>query len=170
MHDLLYADIRNTIQRVHKSRLCCVSNLNDGPDGCGLKSSKKTNTHCRRRDWCCCCADKGDSENLMDGWVRGLRPSQQYFSHIGTMEGWTWKALCNEAPFRFGQNLACSGIPTTDPLVRSRERCHADASVKIGDAQNWWWGCRQTNRSNKAIFIAQDDSMGQHTVSRKTRW
>ena len=23
----------------------------------------------------------------MDGWVRGLRPFQQYFSHIGTMEG-----------------------------------------------------------------------------------
>ena len=24
------------------------------------------------------------------------------------MEGWTWKALCNEAPFRFGKNLASS--------------------------------------------------------------
>ena len=26
----------------------------------------------------------------------GVRPFQQYFSHIGTMEG--WKALYNEAP------------------------------------------------------------------------
>ena len=30
------------------------------------------------------------------------------------MEGWTWKALCNEAPFRFGKNLASSGIRTRD--------------------------------------------------------
>ena len=28
-----------------------------------------------------------------------VSPFQQYFSHIGTMEGWTWKALCNETPF-----------------------------------------------------------------------
>ena len=33
------------------------------------------------------------------------------------MEGWTWKALCNEAPFRFGKNLASSGIRTRDPKV-----------------------------------------------------
>ena len=31
------------------------------------------------------------------------------------MEGWTWKALYNEAPFRFGKNLASSGIRTRDP-------------------------------------------------------
>ena len=31
------------------------------------------------------------------------------------MEGWTWKALCNEAPFRFGKNLASSGIRTRTP-------------------------------------------------------
>ena len=47
------------------------------------------------------------------------------------MEGWTWKALCNEAPFRFGKNLASSGIRTRDPVIRSRERLplgHVDAS------------------------------------------
>ena len=33
------------------------------------------------------------------------------------MEGWTWKALCNEAPFRFGKNLASSGIRTRDPMI-----------------------------------------------------
>ena len=44
------------------------------------------------------------------------------FSHFETMEGWTWKALCNEAPFRFGKNLASSGIRTRDPVIRSRER------------------------------------------------
>ena len=50
--------------------------------------------------------------NQMDGWVRVLHPFQQYFSHFEAMEGWTWKALCNEAPFRFGKNLASSGIRT----------------------------------------------------------
>ena len=43
------------------------------------------------------------------------------------MEGWTWKALYNEVPFRFGKNLASSGIRTRDPVNRSRES-HADAS------------------------------------------
>ena len=28
-----------------------------------------------------------------------VSPFQQYFSHIVTMEWWTWKALCNETPF-----------------------------------------------------------------------
>ena len=51
-----------------------------------------------------------------------LCPFQQYFSHIGTMEGWTWKAMCNEAPFRFGENLASSGNQTRNPVIRSRKR------------------------------------------------
>ena len=42
-----------------------------------------------------------------------LRSFQQYFSHIGTMEGWTWNALCNEAPFRLGKNLASRFEPST---------------------------------------------------------
>ena len=37
------------------------------------------------------------------------------------MEGWTWKALCNEMPFRFGKNLASSRIRTRDPVIRSRD-------------------------------------------------
>ena len=45
-----------------------------------------------------------------------LSPFQQYFSRIGTIEGWTWKALCNEAPFRFGKVLASSWIRTCDPM------------------------------------------------------
>ena len=28
---------------------------------------------------------------------------------------WTWKALCNETPFRFGKNLDSTGIRTRDP-------------------------------------------------------
>ena len=28
----------------------------------------------------------------------------------------------NEAPFKFGKNLASSGIRTRDPMIRSRER------------------------------------------------
>ena len=47
---------------------------------------------------------------------------QQYFSHFEMMEGWTWKALCNEAPFRFGNNLASSEIRTRNPVIRSGER------------------------------------------------
>ena len=59
----------------------------------------------------------------VDGWMsKGFTSLQQYFSHFETMEGWTWKALCNEAPFRFGKNLASSGIRTRDPVIRSRER------------------------------------------------
>ena len=51
-----------------------------------------------------------------DGWMSlGFTSLQQYFSHFETIEGWTWKALCNEAPFRFGKNRASSGIRTCDP-------------------------------------------------------
>ena len=32
------------------------------------------------------------------------------------------KALCNEAPLRFGKNLASSGFRTRDHVIRSRER------------------------------------------------
>ena len=49
-----------------------------------------------------------------------LRPFQQYFSRIETIEGWTRKALCNEAPFRFGKVLASSWIRTRDSVIRSR--------------------------------------------------
>ena len=50
----------------------------------------------------------------MDGWVKVLHPFQQYFNHFEMMEGWTWKAVCNEVPFRFGKNIASSGIGTRD--------------------------------------------------------
>ena len=33
------------------------------------------------------------------------------------MEGWTWKALCNEAPFKFEKNLASGWIRTHDPKL-----------------------------------------------------
>ena len=33
------------------------------------------------------------------------------------MEMWKWKALCNEAPFRFEKNLA--SIRTRDPVIRN---------------------------------------------------
>ena len=56
-----------------------------------------------------------------------LHPFQQYFSHIGTMVGWIWKALCNEAPIRLGKNLAWNGIRTRCPVDRSREHV-----LKIG--------------------------------------
>ena len=50
-----------------------------------------------------------------------LHPFQQYFSHIRMMEGWTWRGLCNEAPFRFGNNLTSNRIRTRDPVIRSQE-------------------------------------------------
>ena len=62
------------------------------------------------------------SSQFMDGWFAVSHPIQQYFSHIRTMEGRTWGALCNEAPFRLGPNLASSGIRTRHPVIRSRER------------------------------------------------
>ena len=61
------------------------------------------------------------------------------FSHFGTMEGWPWKALCNEAPFRFGKNLASSAIRTRDPwseVGSANPLGHADASPQH-------WGDRQ---------------------------
>ena len=42
-------------------------------------------------------------------------------------------------------------------------------TVKIRDAENWWRGCRETNRLNKALIIAQDGSIRQHSVSGKAR-
>ena len=35
--------------------------------------------------------------------------------------------------------------------------------VKIGDAENWCRGYRETNRSNKALIIAQDGSIRQQS-------
>ena len=52
---------------------------------------------------------------FMDGWFAILRP-------IRMTEGWTWQALCNDVPFRFGKNLTSSGIRTRYPVIRSRER------------------------------------------------
>ena len=49
-----------------------------------------------------------------------LSPFQQYFNRIGTIEGWTWKALCNEVLFRFWKILASSWIWTRDSVIRSR--------------------------------------------------
>ena len=54
-------------------------------------------------------------------WFWALRPLQQHFSHSRTMDGWAWRALCNGTPFRFGKNLASSGIRTRDLVIRSRE-------------------------------------------------
>ena len=60
-------------------------------------------------------------------WVRVLTSLQQYYSLIGTMEGWTWRALCSEVSFRFGKNLASSGIWTSGPksgtLTAQPRRC-----------------------------------------------
>ena len=58
-----------------------------------------------------------------------LRPFQQYFSHIGTMDGRTWKALCNEVPSMFGKNLSSSGIRTRDPVIRSWDRSEAKSEA-----------------------------------------
>ena len=58
-----------------------------------------------------------------------LRPFQQYFSHIGTMEGRTWKALCNEVLSVFGKNLSSSGIRTRDPVIRSWDRSEAKSEA-----------------------------------------
>ena len=55
---------------------------------------------------------------------KGFMSLQQYFSHFETMEGWTCKVLCNEAPF---EDLA-SGQGQTSPgdkvLMSTETSCH----------------------------------------------
>ena len=41
------------------------------------------------------------------------------------------KALCSEAPFRFGKKLSSSGIRTREPLIRYQER------LPLGHAVAW---------------------------------
>ena len=67
----------------------------------------------------------------MDGWVRvlGFTSLQQYFSHFETMEGWTWKALCNEANPR-SRDLK-SGALTARPRGRFTTNEILDFSKKI---------------------------------------
>ena len=84
----------------------------------------------------------------MDGWIGVLRAFQQYFSHIRTMEGWTWKAMHNEVPFRFGKNLAtpwskvgstnCSATRTL-PQYRGQETvpCGGFKLVKLYFCSLW---------------------------------
>lgn len=38
-----------------------------------------------------------------------LHPFQQYYRHIRMMGHWLWKALCNEVPFKLGQNTTIAG-------------------------------------------------------------
>ena len=60
--------------------------------------------------------------HIMIGWLSiALHPYLQYFSHIRTMDKWSWLALCNEAPFRLKKNLAARGIQTEDTVIGSRE-------------------------------------------------
>ena len=74
---------------------------------------------------CICTLEKMRSQIWWMDEFGILRPFQQYFSHIGTMEGRTWKALCNEVPSMFGKNLSSSGIRTRDPVIRSWDRSEA---------------------------------------------
>ena len=55
------------------------------------------------------------------------------------MEGWIWKALCNEAPFRFGKNLASSRIRTCNPWseVGSANRS-ATRTFHCVWTSKWW--------------------------------
>ena len=55
----------------------------------------------------------------MDEWVAVLSISTIFQSYQD--DGWSWKALCNEAPFRFGQNLTSNGILTWDTVIWNRE-------------------------------------------------
>ena len=81
----------------------------------------------------------------MEGWVTVLHPFQQYFSHIRMMEGWTWRALCNETPFRFAKNLASSKIRTWDTVIHSWNLlrfsdCYSENyrnDLKFSDRQFW---------------------------------
>ena len=66
---------------------------------------------------------------------RVLHPFQQYFSHFEMIEGWKWKALCNEAPFRFGKNLASSIIRTRNHMIWSQvpiKDCNGNFFISSG--------------------------------------
>ena len=78
---------------------------------------------------CICTLEKMRSQIWWMDEFGILRPFQQYFSHIGTMEGRTWKALCNEVPSMFGKNLSSSGIRTRDPVIRSWDRSEAKSEA-----------------------------------------
>ena len=85
------------------------------------------------------------------------------------MEGWTWKALCNEVTFRFGKNLASSGIGTRDPVIRSRELGNADASDL--KARTWTHSrsrCR-TDCAARLVF-AHTRKTYDHYMTKPTKW
>ena len=72
--------------------------------------------------------------HLSSRWIDELGvlcPFQQFFSHIGTMERWMWKALCNDAQFRFGKNLVSNGIQTQDPMIWSE--CFSVFKMKLDE-------------------------------------
>ena len=62
--------------------------------------------------------------NTKDGWMDelGFYITSTLFQSLQDDGRMNMKALCNEAPFRFGKNLASSGIQTRDPVNQSRER------------------------------------------------
>ena len=52
----------------------------------------------------------------MDGWVKVLRPFQQYFSHFETMEGWAWKVCATKRRLGSGRISPTAGFePTSNP-------------------------------------------------------
>ena len=109
---------------------------------------------------CICTLEKMRSQIWWMDEFGILRPFQQYFSHIGTMEGRTWKALCNEVPSMFGKNLSSSGIRTRDPVVRSWDRSEAksEAYYLFSNLTRGSYGNRQnvprikTEQYSKYIF------------------
>ena len=46
----------------------------------------------------------------MDGWLAILRPFQQDFSHVRTMGGWQWKAVCSGTPLTFEKISIGAGL------------------------------------------------------------
>ena len=58
-------------------------------------------------------------------WFGVLHPFQQYLSHMELMEGWQWKALCNEAPYTHLTNSASSRIRTGDLIIQVGRANHS---------------------------------------------
>ena len=69
----------------------------------------------------------GDLRRILANYVRASQWANQLHCRMDELgfyipstvfqsfrdDGWKWKALCNEAPFRFGKNLASNGKPAT---------------------------------------------------------
>ena len=82
-----------------------------------------------------------------DGWV--LHTFQKYFSNFETMEGWMWKALCNDLSFRSGRISSPVGF---EPALT---RTQANRS-EVGSANHSATSYTRKKKKMKEIMVLQN--------------